>query len=185
MATATRSKNYPRKKPPTEPRLANGPGPTRAAPRTTAPRQEQRQERTGGGGGSAGSFNSATVVGNLGADPEVRFTQSGQAVCSFSVATSERWKAADGTQNERTEWHRIVAWGKLAEVCGEYLAKGKKALVQGRLQTREWEDKEGIRRFTTEIVANTVTFLSPADGARRAQREQAEDNAPTEEDVPF
>jgi len=112
----------------------------------------------------AGSVNKAIVIGNLGKDPEVRFTPGGQAVANFSVATNESWKDKNGQTQERTEWHRIVVWGKLAELCGEYLKKGRSAYVEGRLQTREWNDKEGKKNYTTEIVANQVVFLGGRDG---------------------
>ena len=103
--------------------------------------------------------NKAIVLGNLGQDPEVRYTQGGQAVASFSVATSETFNDKNGERQERTEWHRIVAWGKTAELCGEYLRKGRQVYVEGRLQTRNWEDKDGQKRYTTEIVAQNVQFL--------------------------
>jgi len=105
--------------------------------------------------------NKVIIIGNLGKDPEVRHTPQGIAVASFSVATSESWNdKSSGEKQERTEWHRIVVWNKLAELCGKYLAKGRKVYVEGKLQTRSWEDKEGQKRYTTEIVANTVQFLS-------------------------
>ena len=108
--------------------------------------------------------NKAILVGNLGRDPEVRYTKSGQAVASFSLATSERWTGKDGNKEEKTEWHRIVAWGKLGEICGEYLSKGKQVYIEGRIQTREWEDNDGNKRSTTEIVASTMTMLGQAGG---------------------
>lgn len=124
-----------------------------------------------------GSVNRAMVLGNLGQDPEVRFTPGGQAVCNFSVATNEKWTDKSGHTQERTEWHRIVAWGKTAELCGEYLRKGRQVFIEGKLQTREWTDKEGTKRYTTEIVADRVTFIGGKDEARRegsaAQREPA------------
>jgi single-strand DNA-binding protein len=114
----------------------------------------------------AGGVNKAILIGNLGADPEVRFTQGGQAVANFRMATSESWKDKNGQQQERVEWHRIVVWGKLAELCGEYLKKGRQCYVEGRLQTREWTNKENQKQYTTEIVANQVTFLGGRpDGA--------------------
>jgi single-strand DNA-binding protein len=103
--------------------------------------------------------NKVILIGNLGADPEVRFTQGGQAVANFRMATSESWKDKNGQQQERTEWHKVVAWGKLAELVGEYLKKGRQCYVEGKLQTREWTNKEGHKQWTTEIVANQVTFL--------------------------
>jgi single-strand DNA-binding protein len=103
--------------------------------------------------------NKAIIVGNVGRDPEVRYTQSGRAVASFSVATSERFQDKDGQNQERTEWHRVVAWGRLAEICGEYLRKGKQVYIEGRLQTRDWEDKDGHKRYTTEVIANVMQML--------------------------
>ncbi|HLB59378.1 MAG TPA: single-stranded DNA-binding protein [Bdellovibrionota bacterium] len=144
--------------------------------------------------------NKVIVVGNLGTDPEVRFTPSGAAVANFSVATSENWKDKSGQKQERTEWHRIVVWGKLAELCGEYLSKGRQVYVEGRLQTRNWEDKEGSKRYTTEVIAQTVQFLgSPGDRAtgKSFSREEVKEEvaAPTpelreprfdsDEDIPF
>jgi single-strand DNA-binding protein len=107
----------------------------------------------------AGGVNKVILIGNLGADPEVRFTPGGQAVANFRVATNESWTDKQGQKQERTEWHRIVVWGKLAELCGEYLKKGRQAYVEGRLQTREWTDKENKKNYTTEVVAQTVQFL--------------------------
>src|SRR5215831_2206646 len=107
----------------------------------------------------AGGVNKVILVGNLGADPEVRFTPSGQAVANFRIATSESWTDKSGQKQERTEWHRIVVWGKLGELCGEFLAKGRQCYVEGRLQTREWTDKENRKNYTTEVVASNVVFL--------------------------
>lgn len=103
-------------------------------------------------------INKALLLGNLGQDPEVRYTQSGTAVCNFSMATERSVKKGDEWVPE-TEWHKLVAWGKLAEVCGEYLSKGSKVHVEGRLQTRSWEDRDGNKRWTTEIVAQEIVFL--------------------------
>ena len=104
-------------------------------------------------------INKVMLIGNLGKDPETRYTQDGTCVTSFSVATSDEWKdKISGAKKERTEWHRIVAWRKLGEICGEYLSKGKQVYVEGKLQTRSWE-KDGVTRYTTEIVASDVTFL--------------------------
>ncbi|MFP2931015.1 single-stranded DNA-binding protein [Pyxidicoccus sp. 3LG] len=111
----------------------------------------------------AGGVNKVILIGNLGADPEVRFTPGGQAVANFRIATSESWTDKNGQKQERTEWHRIVVWGKLAELCGEYLKKGRQCYVEGRLQTREWTDKENRKNYTTEVVANAVTFLGGRD----------------------
>lgn len=103
--------------------------------------------------------NKAILVGNLGRDPELRKTQNGQTVCNFTLATSETWNDKNGERVERTEWHRIVAWGRVGELCHQYLAKGRPVYVEGRIQTREWEDKDGNKRYTTEINATTVNFL--------------------------
>ncbi len=113
----------------------------------------------------AGGINKVILIGNLGKDPEVRFTPGGQAVANFNIATSESWNdKTTGQKVEKTEWHRIVVWGKLAELCGEYLKKGRQCYVEGRLQTREWTDKENVKKYTTEVVANTVQFLGGAPG---------------------
>ncbi len=107
--------------------------------------------------------NKVILVGRLGRDPEMRYTPDGTAVANFSIATSEEWKDRDsGEKRERTEWHRIVAWRRLGEICGEYLAKGRQVYVEGRLQTRSWE-KDGVTRYTTEITASTVQFLGGKD----------------------
>ena len=112
----------------------------------------------------AGSgVNKVILVGNLGKDPEVRYTPGGQAVANFTIATNENWTDKQGQKQERTEWHRIVVWGKTAELCGEYLSKGRQVYIEGRLQTREWNNKEGQKQYTTEVVANPaggVVFLS-------------------------
>jgi single-strand DNA-binding protein len=105
------------------------------------------------------SVNKVILVGNVGRDPELRYTQGGQPVASFSIATNERFKDKDGNWKDRTEWHRIVAWGRLAEICGEYLRKGRQVFVEGRIQTRDWEDKEGNKRQTTEIVILGMQML--------------------------
>ncbi len=117
-----------------------------------------------------GSVNKAIVLGNLGKDPEVRYTQSGQAVANFTLATNEQWTDKQGQRQDRTEWHRIVAWGKTAELCGEYLSKGRQVYIEGRLQTREWTDKENKKNYTTEIVADRVVFLSDPSRAGQGQR---------------
>lgn len=103
--------------------------------------------------------NRAILIGNLGKDPEVKFTDGGKARCNFSIATNESWTdKATGEKKERVEWHNIVAWDKLAELCGKYLAKGRQAYIEGKLQTRKWE-KDGVTHYMTEIVAQQVVFL--------------------------
>jgi single-strand DNA-binding protein len=107
----------------------------------------------------AGGINKVLLIGNLGADPELRHTSAGQAVAELRVATGRKWQAKDGTQRDETEWHRVVVWGEQAEHCAKYLAKGRQVYVEGRLQTRKWQDKEGRDRYTTEVVAQVVQFL--------------------------
>ena len=104
--------------------------------------------------------NKVTLLGNLGADPETKKTSGGQSITLFNVATSNAWTNKEGQRQEHTEWHRVVVWGKLAETCGEYLSKGRKVYIEGRLQTRSWEDDKNQKRYTTEIVANQVLFLN-------------------------
>jgi len=116
----------------------------------------------------AASVNKVILIGRLGADPELAYTNSGQAVGRLSVATTDSWMdKASGQWQERTEWHRVIAWGKLAEKAKEYLTKGRLVYVEGRLQTRSYEDKNGVKKYTTEIVARTIQFLdSNRDGGR-------------------
>jgi single-strand DNA-binding protein len=110
--------------------------------------------------------NKVILVGRLGADPEVRFMQDGTQVTSFRIATDEQWKDKSGEKVQRTEWHRVVTFRKLAEICGNYLTKGKLVYLEGKLQTRSWEDKEGQKRFTTEIVASNMQMLDSRGGGR-------------------
>ncbi|MBI1861842.1 MAG: single-stranded DNA-binding protein [Deltaproteobacteria bacterium] len=144
----------------------------------------------------ASGVNKVILIGRLGADPEVRYTTSGGAVANFNVATNESWTDKSGQKQERTEWHKIVVWGKLAEICGQYLTKGRQAFVEGRLQTREWTDKEGGKRYTTEVVAQNIQFLG--GGAEKGQPGSSfappsefvpsEDKGgamPSDEEVPF
>lgn len=137
--------------------------------------------------------NKVILVGNLGGDPEIRYAQSGLAVANFSLATSETW-TKDGQKQEKTEWHKVVAFAKLAEICGEYLHKGKQVYIEGRIQTRKWEDKEGQTRYTTEIVANQMQMLgakgdrgeAPAASKGGSDSTQAEEPPPPElDDIPF
>jgi len=111
------------------------------------------------------SLNKAMIIGNLGKDPELRYTQSGRAVANLSVATNEKWTDNDGNPQERTEWHRVVVWGRQAENCEKYLSKGRQVYVEGRIQTRDWTDNDGNKRYSTEIVAQTVQFLSGGGSA--------------------
>ena len=118
----------------------------------------------------AGSgVNKVILVGNLGKDPEVRYTPGGQAVANFTIATNENWTDKQGQKQERTEWHRIVVWGKTAELCGEYLSKGRQVYIEGRLQTREWTNKEGAKQYTTEVVASPVGGVIFLSGGERGQ----------------
>ncbi|MEN6374958.1 MAG: single-stranded DNA-binding protein [Smithella sp.] len=111
--------------------------------------------------------NKAILIGRLGRDPEVRYTPDGAMVTNFTLATDESYKDKNGEKVQRTEWHRIVAFGKLAEICGNYLVKGKLVFVEGRIQTRSWEDKDGVKRFTTEIIANNMQMLDSKGQARQ------------------
>jgi single-strand DNA-binding protein len=108
---------------------------------------------------AAGGVNKVILIGNLGADPELRYTPGGQAVCDVRLATNESWTDKNGQKQERTEWHRVVLWGKPAEIVKQYCTKGQKLFIEGRLQTRSWDDKEGNKRYSTEIVANDFMFL--------------------------
>ncbi len=105
------------------------------------------------------ALNRATIIGNLTRDPEMKQIPSGQTVTTFSVATNRSWKGSDGTKQEASEFHNIVAWGKLAEICGQYLNKGKKVYVEGRLQTRDWEGQDGVKRYRTEIIIENMIML--------------------------
>jgi single-strand DNA-binding protein len=133
-------------------------------------------------------LNKVLLIGNLGADPEFRSTPSGTSVATFNIATSDRWTGKDGEPEERTEWHRIVAWGKLAEISRDYLRKGKQVFIEGRLQTRSWEDREGQKKYVTEVVANQMLMLGRAEkeSATIAEPEQAESFPPEgDNDLPF
>ncbi len=136
--------------------------------------------------------NRVFLIGRLGRDPEVRYTQSRTAVANFSLATSERWVDSEGNRQERTEWHRIVAFNKLGEICGQYLKKGRLVFIEGRLQTREWDDRDGNKRQTTEIIASNMQMLesrsaaenADAEGSGPQQRETMEVGI-TDDDIPF
>ncbi len=145
------------------------------------------------------SVNKVLLIGHLGSNPEIRHTGGGAAVANFSIATSESWNDKNtGQRQERTEWHRIVVWGKLAELCNQYLAKGRQCYVEGRLQTRQWDDKDGNKRYTTEIVATTVRFLGSNQGQQAgatanesygdmpaAQEPRMEEPSFSEDEIPF
>ncbi len=139
------------------------------------------------------SVNKVIIVGRLGADPELKTLSSGQAVANFTLATSESWVDREGQKQEKTEWHRIVVWGKLAELCRQYLSKGRQVFVEGKLQTRSWEDQQGQKRYTTEIVANNIQFIGGAGdrpSASPSQNNNAMDFSPepsfdSSEEIPF
>jgi len=138
------------------------------------------------------SVNKVILVGHLGRDPELRYTPSGAAVANFTLATNEAWTDKSGEKQERTEWHRIVVWGKQAEIVGEYLAKGKQVFIEGSLQTREWNDKEGNKRQTTEVKALRVIMLGrgegraeAAAGGRTADMDAGSEPQTNEDDIPF
>lgn len=143
--------------------------------------------------------NKAFLIGRLGRDPELRYTTSGTPVASFSMATDERWVDSGGNRQTRTEWHNIVVWSKLAEICGQYLKKGKLVFIEGRIQTREWDDRDGNKRRTTEIVASNMQMLdrggapesAPTPEATRpgqAKESAGQDSMEvgiTDDDIPF
>jgi single-strand DNA-binding protein len=142
----------------------------------------------------AKSLNKVMLIGNLGKDPELRYTTSGTAVATFSLATNESWKDQDGNLQERTEWHNIVAWKKLAEICGEWLKKGKKIYLEGRIQTRSYDDKNtGAKKYITEIVADNIIMLDSkgaSEGGPSGSGSVSEPAAPpsggrVDDDLPF
>lgn len=146
-------------------------------------------------------INKVLLMGNLGRDPEVRYTQSGSAVANFSIATNRSWKDKQGNRQEHTEWHNVVAWGPKAEFVQNYLKKGSRVFIEGRLQTRDWTDNQNVRRFKTEIVANDIQFMdrasdSPGQGGQPSDpsgppaeepggEPPPEDGAYLEDDIPF
>lgn len=144
--------------------------------------------------------NKVILIGNLGKDPELRYTPNGQPVTSFSLATTERWNDKNGQKQEKTEWHNIVVWGKLAELANQYLKKGRPAYIEGRITTRSWDDRDGNKKYRTEIIANQIQFLGGNQGggevsaatepaqAPDAQFDQSsvpEQNAAANDDLPF
>ena len=120
------------------------------------------------------SVNKVIILGRLGGDPEMKNMPSGKAVCNFSVATTESWNDKSGTKQEKTEWHRIVAWGKTAELCNQYLSKGRQAYFEGRLETRTWEGKDGKKNYTTEINISTVQFIGDKNQAAAPQDQNSQ-----------
>jgi single-strand DNA-binding protein len=128
--------------------------------------------------------NKAIIVGNLGRDPEVRFTPDGRAVARFSVATTERWTDQQGQRQERTEWHNIVVWGKQAENCGQYLSKGRQVFVEGSIRSRSYDDKSGAKRYITEIIARDVRFLGGGGGGGAGRVSDQGFTAPPGEETP-
>lgn len=135
----------------------------------------------------AGGLNKVMVIGNVGRDPEMRFTPGGQAVTSFSVAVGRRWTTPEGEARDETEWFNIVAWGKLAETCNQLITKGRKVYIEGRLQTRSWEGQDGQKRYRTEVVANTMLLLDSRPTGAGGPREDV--GFPTDDvepdDIPF
>jgi len=144
--------------------------------------------------------NKVILIGRLGSDPELRYTSNGNPVASLSVATSEKWKDKEGQPQEKTEWHRIVLWSRLAELAGQYLSKGRQVYIEGKLQTRKWDDKDGQTRYTTEIVGNQLQFLGSGGANAGAPAAMGGSDLPpdlgpapgmssgttsTEEDIPF
>jgi single-strand DNA-binding protein len=134
-------------------------------------------------------INKIILIGNLGRDPELRQTQGGNAVCEFSIAVNETWYDKDKKKQERVEWLAITAWGKLAEICSKHLSKGRQVYVEGKLRTRSWDDKNGGKRYKTEVVAETVQFLggpNSGNGQRQQQKQDEWDPDPgPEDDLPF
>lgn len=130
-----------------------------------------------------GSLNKVQLIGHLGADPESRFTTSGSAVTNFNLATNESWRSAEGDTKEKTEWHRVVLFGKMAETSAEYMKKGQLVYIEGRLQTRSWEDKDKVKRYTTEILCDNFTMLGrKGDDSGSRPSEKASDQ---DDDLPF
>lgn len=136
----------------------------------------------------ARGINKVILIGNLGADPEMKYTAGGTAICKFRLATTEVFKDRDGNAQERTEWHRVVAWAKLAEICGQYLSKGKQVYVEGSLRTSSWDDADGNKRYMTEINARDIQFLSGGPGGGPSGGGGGGDFGgppPLDDDIPF
>jgi single-strand DNA-binding protein len=143
------------------------------------------------------SLNKVMLIGNLGKDPELRFTPSGRAVARFSLATSESWTDQQGQKQDRTEWHNVVVWGKQAESCGQYLSKGRQVFIEGSIRSRQYDDKEGQKRYITEVIAQRVQFLGggrgegggrgagPSGGGGGGSEEAPPAPMPEDDDIPF
>src|SRR3990172_4875236 len=133
--------------------------------------------------------NKVILIGNLGRDPEIRYTTSGQAVANFTIATTEVRPNKSGEKDEFTEWHRIVAWGKLAEICGQYLSKGRQVYIEGRIETRDWNDRDGQKRSTTEVIAENMVMLGgrgeEAPPPPAAEAPPAPETEIQDDDIPF
>ena len=140
-----------------------------------------------------GTVNKVILIGRLGADPDVRTTPAGQSVATLSVATNEAWKDQDGNSQERTDWHRVVLWRRQAEIAGEYLKKGNRVYIEGRLQTRSWDDKDGVKRWTTEVIGQNMQLLESRQDAGSAAsaeppplpEQDLPNSSGSEDDLPF
>lgn len=135
-------------------------------------------------------YNKVILIGNLGSDPELKFTEGGTGVANLNMATSEKWKDKDGNPQERTEWHRVVVWGKQAENCQKYLKKGSKVMVEGSIHTRDWEDSDGNKRYTTEVKASNVMFMDSRNAASDSKASESPQTSSTpdtfdDDDIPF
>lgn len=135
------------------------------------------------------SVNKVIIIGRLGQDPELRYTPGGSAVCAFTVATSDSWTDKSGNKQEHTEWHSVIVWGKMAELCNQYLSKGKQVFVEGSNKTRSWDDKDGTKRYKTEIQAKVVQFLdsksSGSSSKSNDQEQQTDEHSFSADDIPF
>jgi single-strand DNA-binding protein len=132
----------------------------------------------------AGGVNKVILIGNLGADPELRYTANGTAVAKFRIATSETFTDRQGVRQERTEWHRITAWGKLAEICGQYLSKGRQVYIEGRIRSDTWE-QDGVKRYSYEIVADTMRMLGGRGDAQPESSFSPPEGGVSDDDIPF
>ncbi len=132
-----------------------------------------------------GSLNKVLLIGHLGADPESRFTTSGNAVATLNIATNESWRTSEGDIKDRTEWHRCVVFGKMAETAAEYMKKGQLVYIEGRLQTRSWEDKDGVKRYTTEVICDSFTMLGKKSDDKPSNLKEGKVDPPDDDDLPF